>query len=98
MKFFITLFFLTMATNAFSATPKEEIFSLVEGKGATIDEAFSSAQSQLPNGWTVNLDEDPLVECSVAQAKINAENCDFTTTQELTRVTIPILKSQTQKN
>jgi hypothetical protein len=98
MKALYTAIFLCLSFSLYSSTPKESLFSLIEGQGATIEEAYSSAQTKLPSGWTVNLDEDPLVECSQAQAKINAENCDFTTKMEFTRVTIPILKNQNKKN
>lgn len=89
-----SLFLTALFTFALPLFADEPLFSLVEGEGKNIQEAYDQAQKQMPKGWGINLDQDPLVECAQELAQAFPDQCDFEGQTQAVKVSLPIIKTE----
>ncbi len=88
--FFFSLF--SFASYAAVSTPEIE-HSVVQGYGATIEEAQKSAMQAIPSGWKTDDSFSSLIECHETVLKQRPDDCDFPSNEEQVRLTLPIFKT-----
>lgn len=92
-----TLFLLSALLVAFTShgavSNSEFEHSVVQGFGATIEEAQKSAMAAIPNGWKTDDAYSSLIECHEKVLKQRPDDCDFPSNKEQVRLTLPIFKT-----